>query len=347
MAILRSEFNPIITPKDVKPSREGYEVIGAFNAAVTRHNGDVVLLIRVAERPININPDLALVPIFNVEKNELEILTLEKSNPDYDFSDSRDIKSKNGLLLTSISHLRLARSKDGVNFIIDEKPALFPANEYEAYGIEDSRITFIDGRYYINYGAISKYGLNVALASTTDFINYERHGIMFCPDNKDVTIFPEKINGKYYALHRPSISWFAKPEIWIAESNDLLTWGNHKRIAGLLPDRWDSHRMGASAVPFKTEHGWIEIYHGVSNNVYAIGAMLLDEKEPWKVIARSQTPLMTPETDYETNGFWSKVIFPCGALFEDGIVKLYYGGADAYTAYAEIPLNDILKNLNL
>ena len=177
------------------------------------------------------------------------------------------------------------------------------------------------------------------------FKSYERLGIIFCPDNKDVTIFPEKINGKYYSLHRPSRSYFAKTEIWIAESSDLMCWGNHKKILGLREDGWDSQRMGASAVPFKTSKGWVEIYHGVFNNVYSIGAVLLDENEPWKVKARSVNPVMVPETDYETNGFWSKVIFPCGALFEDGIVKLYYGAADAFVAYAEIPIEDIFDGL--
>ena len=105
--------------------------------------------------------------------------------------------------------MRIARSKNGIDFKIEKKPAMFPENIYERFGIEDPRITRISDRYYITYSAISDItGITTCLASTDDFISFTRHGVIFLPDNKDVVIFPEKISGRYYALNRPSASEF-------------------------------------------------------------------------------------------------------------------------------------------
>jgi predicted GH43/DUF377 family glycosyl hydrolase len=304
-------------------------------------------LLRVAERPIPPNDRIYVVPIYDIDTNQLTLKEFDKDDPAYDFSDPRGITgSSSKMYLTSISHLRIARSHDGIHFEIDETPALFPANIYEMYGIEDPRITLIDGIYYINYTAVSPLGVTTYLTSTKDFVTFQRHGIIFHPNNKDVTIFPEPIHGKYYALHRPSESFFGKPEMWIAESPDLLCWGNHRHLIGVREDSWDHERIGGSAVPFRIEQGWLEIYHGADkNNRYCLGAVLLDEHEPWKVIARSQQPILEPEAEYERKGFFGNVVFSCGVLYEDGLVKVYYGASDTSTAYAEIPLEDILNGL--
>jgi len=346
MMAIRSPHNPIITPADVIPSRPDFEVICAFNAGVTRCEDTVILLLRVAERPISPDDRSCLVPIYDVDTNQVAIKTFDTRDPAYDFSDPRGIKGPTGWYLTSLSHLRIARSHDGIHFDIDKTPALFPANSYEIYGLEDSRISLINGRYYINYTAVSRFGTATALASTADFASFQRHGIIFPPDNKDVTIFPEPIQGTYYALHRPSTSGLGRPEIWMAESPDLICWGNHRRIMGLRDDMWDNERIGGSAVPFRVEQGWLEIYHGADmNHRYCLGAVLLDTNEPWKVLARSQQPILEPETPYEREGFFGNVVFSCGALYEGGMVKIYYGVADTSMAYAEISLESILQGL--
>ncbi len=347
MSIFRSPFNPIIQPKDVKPSRPDFEVIGSFNAGVARYHDEVVLLVRIAERPVNDHPGIYLAPVYDPNNHELMIKEFLKDNPLYNFSDSRVIRTPQGTYLTSMSHLRIARSTDGIHFEIQEQPALFPANEYEAFGIEDPRISLIDDTYYINYSAISNIGITTCLASTKDFKSFQRLGVILAPDNKDVEIFPAKIHGKYYALHRPSISHFGNPDIWIAESPDLLCWGNHRYLMGTREGYWDNGRIGGSAVPFLIDEGWLEIYHGATkDDRYCLGAVLLDRDEPWKVIARSKKPVMEPEADYEVNGFFGKVIFCCGVLYEENKVKVYYGAADTVTAYAEIPIADIMKNLS-
>jgi beta-1,2-mannobiose phosphorylase / 1,2-beta-oligomannan phosphorylase len=109
---------------------------------------------------------------------------------------------------------------------------------------------------------------------------------------------------------------------------------------------WDSGKIGGGAVPFRIKEGWLEIYHGASgDNRYCLGAVLLDSGKPFKIIAKSKRPLMEPQTDYELNGFFGNVIFTCGAFYEEGMVKLYYGASDTYIAYAEIKLEYILNSL--
>lgn len=348
MNVFRSPANPIITPKDITPTRDDFEVIGAFNAGAARLGDQTILLLRIAERPINKNPDLELTALYDCQADQVITKQFSKSDTSIDYSDPRLIITPDDTYLTSISHLRIARSTDGINFQIDPSPALEAANPYETLGIEDPRITKIDDTYYITYVAASAFGITTCLASTTDFLSFSRHGIIFCPDNKDVVLFPERIDGRYYALHRPVSGFVGKHEIWIAESPDLKCWGDHRYLMGLSPGRWDETKIGAGAPPFKTPHGWLELYHGADrNNRYCMGAVLLDIDQPWKVIARTAEPVLTPQTDYETEGFFGNVVFSCGLLYEQEKIKIYYGVADTSIALAEIDINDILKTLGL
>jgi predicted GH43/DUF377 family glycosyl hydrolase len=110
---------------------------------------------------------------------------------------------------------------------------------------------------------------------------------------------------------------------------------------------WDEVKIGASAVPVKIDEGWLEVYHGADrNNRYCLGAVLLDAKNPWKIIARADKPILEPEADYEIEGFFGNVVFSCGLLYEKDKLKIYYGVADTSIAYAEIALQDVLKTLN-
>jgi len=348
MAVFRSPHNPIIGPKDVKPSREDFEVVGVFNAGAARFKDEVILLLRVAEKPISKHPDVVVVPIYDVAEGDIVLKEFSKGDPENDFSDPRLIISRGETYLTSISHLRLARSADGINFEIEDAHAIFAANDVETFGIEDARITFVDGTYYIDYVAVSPFGVTTCLASTRDFSTFERHGVIFSPDNKDVVLFPERIDGKYYALHRPVSSLFGKHDIWIAESPDLSCWGNHRYLMGPRRDRWDEAKVGAGAVPFRIKTGWLEIYHGADrNNRYCLGAVLTDATKPWRIIARAERPIFEPQTDYECSGFFGNVVFTCGLLYEDDKLKIYYGAADTAVCYAELPAEDVLRDLNL
>ncbi len=346
MAVTKYKSNPIITKNDIKPSRPDFEVAGVFNPGVIKFDREIILLLRVSERPINNSTEFYKCPIYNQETNSIEIKLLSKTSGEYDFSDSRVVYSKSQNYLTTMSHLRVARSYDGINFTISNKMDIFPENKYEAFGIEDARITKLGDIYYINYASASELGITTCLISTRDFIEFIREGVIYAPDNKDVVIFPEKIDGRYYSLHRPSTSQYGKPEIWIAESGDLLCWGNHRHLAGIRENMWDSARVGASVVPFRTDYGWVEIYHGADyQDRYCLGILLLDLNEPWKVIARSIEPIAWATEPYEKEGFLNDVIFSCGAIEESGTVKIYYGAADESVAVLEMDVSDSLNQL--
>ncbi|TSB45107.1 BtaManbiosPhlase [Alkalicoccobacillus porphyridii] len=351
MKIVRYENNPIITPMDVTPHREDFEVIGAFNAGVIEYEGETLLLLRVAERPINHDDTTIKAPILNEQTKELEIIELSLDDTRYDFTDPRTIRhagedKSSFCYLTSLSYIRIARSSDGKHFSVDPEPFIYPTDKLETFGIEDPRVTLIEGTYYIYFSAISPVGVGESLVSTTDFKQITHHGMIFAPENKDVLLFPEKINGKYYALHRPVPKSTGKPEMWIAESDNLLYWGNHRHLIGLRPGMWDSGRIGGGAVPFKTDKGWLELYHGAStDNRYCMGALLLDLYDPSKVIARSTVPILEPEEDYEVEGFFGDVVFSCGVIVKGDVVRMYYGVADTSMACAELSLNEILHSL--
>jgi len=344
MSVIRMAGGPIVTVGHVKPSRPDFQVVGAFNAGVAELGGEVILLLRVAEMPLQPESGAVLVPMLDEQGKQLTLVRLSADDPNYDFADSRVIKGRDGsyAYLTSMSHLRIARSQDGEHFVVDEAPALFPTGEDEAWGIEDPRITQMEGTYYITYSAVSSRGVGVGLATTRDFVSFERKGLILPPENKDAMFFPERIGGKYYMLHRPVPRSIGAPEMWIAESPDLLHWGRHRYLMGLRPGHWDGGRIGGGAVPIRTDRGWLVLYHGAdSDSRYCMGAALLDLEDPGRVLARSRVPILAPEADYEVNGFFGKVVFSCGVILAGDTVRMYYGAADEVMARADIPLADI------
>lgn len=348
--IIRSPNNPILNPKDIPPSRPDFKVDGVFNAGVVRHEGQVLLLLRVAESVIS--TDATTISIPYIKKGKIKVASYDKKKDTHiDFSDSRKIsyKETNKIFhLTSLSHLRIARSTDGIHFRVDKEPWFLPDQDVNTWGVEDPRITPIEGRYYITYSAVSAGGVAVALTETEDFISYTHRGIIFSPENKDVALFPEKIGGLYYIMHRPVPRSIGDPDIWIASSPDLIHWGNHTRLLGSTEDSWENGRIGGGAPPFLTEKGWIAIYHGVDKDArYCLGALLLDANNPSHIIARTKNPIMEPETSYEKEGFFGEVVFTCGLLYEDGIVKIYYGAADETMALAEMSIDDLYRALGL
>lgn len=342
--IARHKSNPIIKPSDVKPSLEGYKVLGTFNPGAINFGDEVILLLRVAE---GCEPKEGYIrtPIYRFENGTsyADIMEFKSSDPEVDLEDTRCIVYKGQCYLSSISHIRLARSRDGINFDVEDKPFIYGADESEEYGVEDARITFIDNRYYINYTAVSKDSWATALAVTEDFRSIERIGLIFHPENKDVAIFPEKVKGKYVALHRPSNSGFGKPSIWYSESPDLLHWGNHKCIVRTRDNKWESQRIGGGAPPIKTPDGWLVIYHGQGDNgVYSLFCLLLDLEEPFRVVRRASTPLLTPTEPYETEGFFANVIFSNGIVEKEGKIYVYYGASDETVNVAVTDIDSLL-----
>ncbi len=244
----------------------------------------------------------------------------------------------------------LAKSKDGLHFTVENKPVMEPARKgpfarYEKHGIEDPRITAIDGVYYIMYTAYSKYGTRIALAKTEDFFHYERIALVSEPGNKDGILFPEKINGEYVRLDRPIGKDVGS--MWVSYSKNLVDWGKSEILMTPRQGMWDSYRIGASVPPIKTEHGWLEIYHGVKMTVagpiYRIGTVMLDLEQPHKVVARCNKPVLSPREDYERIGDVGNVAFACGAVVEDtGEIKVYYGAADTCICVATAEFENLI-----
>lgn len=252
--------------------------------------------------------------------------------------------------LTQISHLRVARSIDGAHFTVDEAPAVVPSDSFEEYGCEDPRATLIDGVWHITYVSVSSLGITTSRLTTTDFRSFERRGLMFLPDHKDVVLLPSLVKGRYVALTRPMPSSFNRVlGIWIAFSDDLISWGGHRPLALPRQGMWDAVRTGAGSVPFRVAEGWLELYHGVdADGRYAMGALLLDADDPACVLARSPEPILTPDEEYEQAGFYRNTVFSCGhvPLDEDGHwIRMYYGAADTRMAAADFDVKEIVASL--
>lgn len=348
----RHPANPIISPQDVTPSRPDFEIISVVNAGVIQTENKTALLLRVAEKFLQSSKETVEVPYITFPDNKAKITKKSFSLADdkYDFSDPRVIQTKKPaheiIALTSLSHLRLAWSDNGIHFQVEKNPWLFPSTAYEAWGCEDPRITNIEGTYWINYTAVSDLGIATALASTASFQHVERHGIIFPPSNRDVVLFPEKIDGQYAAFHRPMPAYIGGQNIWYTDSPDLLHWGNHKIVASPRSGLWDGEKIGGGAPPLRTQEGWLSVYHGVDKNGhYGLGAMLTDLKEPWKALRRSRQPLLTPEAPYEREGLFPNVCFTCGSLIKNDELWVYYGAADKVLALATMPINQVLQTL--
>jgi beta-1,2-mannobiose phosphorylase / 1,2-beta-oligomannan phosphorylase len=296
----------------------------------------------------------------NASHPRVIVAYIPKNLPGLDLRDPRSIRYRNrtGILgltnegytdyLAQMSHLRVARSSDGVKFTIDEEPAIRPLVDVEEYGVEDPRATLIDGTFYITYVSVSRWGITTSLATTRDFRTFERRGVIFLPDHKDVVLFPEKIGGKFVALTRPMPQSFSRIfGIWVAFSDDLVSWGGHETVCLPRWEHWDELRTGASAVPFRTKDGWLELYHGVNrNHRYAMGGVLLDADDPRKILARSPAPILAPGTPYERLGLFNDTIFSCGVVhLDDERVRMYYGAADSCIAAADFTVNEILASL--
>ncbi|PCH54143.1 MAG: glycosidase [Flavobacteriaceae bacterium] len=341
----RNEQNPLVSPIDLWPSNKNMIIECLLNPGVFEYKGKIGLLIRVAERTIQ-KEGIVSVPIYNNE-GDIKILDFNMDDPKLDASDARIINYDGVDYLTTISHLRLLFSKDGISFKESEEyPSIFGEGDYESFGIEDCRVAKIDNTYYLSYTMVSPNGVGVGLRTTKDWKIFKKKGMILSPHNKDCAIFEEKIKGMFYALHRPSSPELGGNYIWLSESPDAVHWGNHKCIAKTREGKFDSKRLGAGAAPIKTEKGWLEIYHGATaENRYCLGAILLDLDDPSKVIARSEEPIMEPIAEYEQTGFFGNVVFTNGNMVKGDTINMYYGASDEHVCMATFSINEILKTL--
>jgi len=252
-----------------------------------------------------------------------------------------------------VGQTRIARSKDGIHFelgnedFIDVQADGFPWDLYHHY--IDNRVTKIDDTYYIItpvmvHGFDSPVGM---LGKTKDFVTYERMDIITAPKNRGAALFSEKINGKYYKLDRPGAGMGQRGDIWISASPDLLHWGEFKPVLASGYRYWNVVKIGLTP-PIKTDKGWLDIIHGVfspaGGTSYHLGAILLDLDEPWKVIGKTNSPIMSPEAEYELHGNCDNTIFACGAIadYDKDQIRLYYAGCDYCVALATGCLSELV-----
>ena len=348
MIIPRLQTRCLLRPEDVPPSQDDFAVVGAFNPGAAQTADGVVLLVRVAEAPAEKRAGWIALPRWEPAAERATIDWVRED--DVIREDTRSVRFKRDgrVRLTFVSHLAVVRSRDGLTVDAIEPARFRPAGALEEFGVEDPRITSIGGRFFVTYVAVSRHGPATALATTADFRSFERHGVIFPPDNKDVVLFPEQVGGRFLALHRPSLSAaLAPPEMWLASSADARSWGGHRFFHGGTQD-WEAGRVGAGAPPVRTEAGWLEFYHGNDRKPgesrvgrYRAGLLRLDVCEPWRVLGAAG-PVFVPEADFELRGFVPEVVFPTGIVAHDDTVLVYYGAADAAAGVVEFRRRDLL-----
>lgn len=265
-----------------------------------------------------------------------------------------------------MSMIGKAESVDGINFT-KRQPFIFPQFEWEKYGCEDPRVCYFQGRYYIFYTALSQYppsaqGIKVAVAVSDDLkVVQEKHLVTFF-NAKAMTLFPEKVEGKYYALltihtDRPPteivIAPFEKIEqLW--ERSFWEDWYDHWEDLIIPLKRFSDDQIEVGATPLKIPQGWLLIYSYIKHYLtvgvekqFRIEAALLDLKNPKKIIGRIEKPLLIPEANYEKEGMVKNIVFPTSALFFNNRLRVYYGGADTVCAFAEEEKENIFSQIRI
>ncbi len=245
-------------------------------------------------------------------------------------------------------------SKDGIKWDINPEPIEMKAGNTEMIDSDykyDPRVTWIEDRYWVTW-CNGYHGPTIGIAYTFDFKEFFQCENAFLPFNRNGVLLPEKVNGKYCMLSRPSDNGHtAFGDIYMSYSPDMIYWGEHRPVLKVTPfedSAWQCLKVGAGGVPIKTEEGWLMFYHGVIKTCngfrYSMGVALLDLEQPDKVLYRSQPYLLAPAMDYEMCGDVPNVIFPCASLHdEEGKVVVYYGAADTVVGIAFARIPEILK----
>lgn len=268
----------------------------------------------------------------------------------------------------SISTIGYTSSKNGLNFS-ERKQLIAPEHEWEKYGCEDPRVTKIGNKFYIFYTALSTYpygasGIKVAVAITKDFKTIEEKHLVTPFNAKAMALFPEKINGKYVVTLSvntdmpplPTKICFAEfdkiEDIWNQEYWEK--WYKELDLHSIDPRRTDKDHVEVGAVPIKLKEGWLFIYSHIENyfkennpfvKVFGIEALLLDLKNPRKIIGATKGPMFVASEIYEMYGQIPGIIFPSGAMVNKNNLEIFYGAADTVCAKATVNLDDLLDSL--
>lgn len=244
-----------------------------------------------------------------------------------------------------VSRLGYACSTDGC--IIEERlpyPVFEPLTPEEVRGVEDPRVTVIGDTCVMTYTAFAHTPqIGITTIKVKDLLNRKwLWGERIYPfpgeTNKNAALFPKKIDNKYVMFHR------IDPNLCIAYSHDMKSWFDSKIVMSPRIDMWDCVKVGIAGPPIEIDEGWLQIYHGVDENlVYRLGALLLDRDDPTKIIYRSVDPILEPSTEYERQGLVPNVVFSCGAVKRGDYIQVSYGASDSVIAISEFALKEILS----
>ncbi|MEK7175416.1 MAG: hypothetical protein AAB693_01260, partial [Patescibacteria group bacterium] len=328
MLIERSNKNPILKPK----KSQTWEAVAVFNGCPVKKGNKIYLLYRALSLPhYHANAETKLM----------------------------------------VSNIGVAESKDGINFS-NREPIIVPELPWEKFGCEDPRVTKFGNKYFIFYTAISVWppraeGIRVGLAISKNLKSIQEKHLVTPFNAKAMALFPEKINGKIYAIltvntdlppSKICLATFNKEsDIW-SEAKWKKWYQNFEKNV-LTLEKHQGEQIEVGSPPIKTKYGWLLFYANIKNYfsqkpIFAIEAVLLDLKDPFKIIGRTKNPLLTPEEYYEKIGLVPDVIFPSGAILKKNSIDLYYGATDMTCCLATInsslffkKLLDNKKNINL
>ena len=316
MTLVRSPRNPILTRGDIPPVLPDFtDVTSVFNPGAIAFEGKTLLMLRVQSR----GRRTALV---------------------------------------------MAMSDDGKRFTVSREPVVFRGIERageKLHHLYDPRLTRLGETVYVLFAADTETGCKLGVGRTSDFATFDFVGLGAHPDIRNGVLFPEKMGGRFVRLDRPNRSALetgvtSGDEIWFSSSQDLVTWTPEHRVMGGRWHYWDE-RIGSGPPPVKTRQGWLHLYHGIATHfaaasVYQVGAVLLDLREPWKVLARSWNNILEPRQDYEMVGQVPNVVFPGGMVVErfddegfalpESRVRVYYGAADTCVGLATSTVGELL-----
>jgi predicted GH43/DUF377 family glycosyl hydrolase len=319
MLIKRCEDNPILIPDPSRP----WESKAVFNPSVTEKDGKIVMLYRA----------------MSFEEYRSSIRTY-----------------------MSISQIGAAESTDGIHFRKRWR-FIVPKYEWERFGCEDPRVTKIGGKYYVFYTALGTWppradGIRVGLAISKDLKSVEKKHLVTPFNAKAMSLFPSKINGYYWGIltvntDKPPASVCLIPfkkisDVWNHEY--WMRWySNYQKYALPLKRRPVDH-VESGPQPLRTRYGWLVFYSYIKDYfagrpLFTVEAVLLDLRNPLKIIGKIQYPLLTPVEYYERIGVVPDVVFPSGALIKDDTIYLYYGGADTVCCLGFIKLSALVKRM--
>ncbi|OYN88348.1 glycoside hydrolase family 130 protein [Parenemella sanctibonifatiensis] len=267
----------------------------------------------------------------------------------------------NGVGRFNGSNLGLATSSDGIDWQVAPEPVWQAEwlNDPEITRVYDPRLTVLEGRLYMCFAVDTRHGVRGGIGVWNEDLSEIEILSISVPENRNMVLFPEKVNDQFIRLERPMPVYSRggdKFDTWLSRSNDLRYWGDSALVLGIEQVPFCNDKLGPAAPPIRTDAGWLTTFHSVDRDRergkfgweatwqkrYSAGIMLLDLADPSRLIGLSTEPLISPETEWEVEGFRSNVIFPTGMTLVEDEVRIYYGCSDTWMCLASADVNDLV-----